>query len=366
MKSAVMPELVIGDIVVKKPVIQGGMGIGVSLSRLASAVADEGGIGVISSVGMSFLSPDKYKRNSEGNMKALRDEIRKARAMTKGVLGLNIMFAITEFDEILVAAFEEGIDVVFMGAGLPLKLPKELTPEMLKTSRTKTAVIVSSDRASKIIFQNWEKYFNHVPDAVVVEGPMAGGHLGFKKENIDNPDFELEKILPGVIEAVKPFEKTFNKKIPVIAAGGIFTGEDIHRFMDMGAAGVQMATRFVATDECDASDDFKKSYIDSKKEDIVIIKSPVGLPGRAIRNDFLDGVEAGKKKPFSCPWKCLKTCNFRESPYCIAQALVNAQKGKLADGFAFAGANAWKIKEIISVKKLFKLLEEEYMHYSPA
>jgi len=366
MKYNEMPELVIGDIVAKRPIVQGGMGIGVSLSRLASAVANEGGIGVISSVGMSFLDEDKKKRSKDANILAIREEIRKARKMTDGVLGINIMLALTEFDEILKASFEEGIDIVFMGAGLPLKLPKEITPELLKSSKTKTAVIVSSDRAAKIIFQNWEKYFNHVPDAVVVEGPLAGGHLGFKNENIENPDYTLEKIFPGVIDAVKPFEQAFSKKIPVIAAGGIFTGEDIHKFIDMGASGVQMATRFVATDECDASDDFKKSYIDSKKEDIIIIKSPVGMPGRAIRNTFLDEVEAGRKKPFYCPWKCLKTCNFKESLYCIAQALVSAQKGVLADGFAFAGANAYKIREIISVKKLFSLLENEYSHYNPA
>ena len=366
MESGQMPQLVIGDIVARKPVIQGGMGIGVSLARLAAAVANEGGIGVIASVGLSFLNPDKYKKSKEGNMEALRDEIRRARTMTDGVLGLNIMYAITEFDDILKAAFEEEIDVVFMGAGLPLKLPAELTPEILKTSRTKTAVIVSSDRAAKIIFQNWGKYFNHVPDAVVVEGPMAGGHLGFKIEQIENPDYALEKILPAVIEAVKPYEEQFSKKIPVIAAGGIFTGADIHKFIDMGASGVQMATRFVATDECDASDEFKKSYIAAGRDDITIIKSPVGLPGRAVSNDFLNDVEAGEKKPFKCPWKCLKTCDFRTAPYCIAMALVNAQKGILSDGFAFTGSNAYRIKEIVPVKKLFSMLGEEYAQYNPA
>jgi nitronate monooxygenase len=207
---------------------------------------------------------------------------------------------------------------------------------------------------------------NHVPDMVVVEGPMAGGHLGFKPEQIDDPAYALEKILPPVIEAVKPYEEQFGKKIPVIAAGGIFSGDDIHRFIDMGASGVQMATRFVATEECDASQDFKNAYIQSKEEDIIIIKSPVGMPGRAIRNNFLECVEAGGKKPFSCPWKCLKTCDFRQSLYCIAQALVNAQKGFLAEGFAFAGSNAWKVKEIVSVKKLFELLEKEYSMYKQA
>ncbi len=366
MNTDKMPELVIGNITARKPIIQGGMGVGVSLARLASAVANEGGIGVISSVGMSFLDSARGKRSSEGNMIALREEIRKARKMTKGILGLNIMFAITEFEDILKAAFEEEIDIVFMGAGLPLQLPGELTPDILKNGKTKTAVIVSSDRAAKIIFQRWEKHYSHVPDLVVVEGPLAGGHLGFKNENIEDPEYALEKIFPGVVEAVKPFEQSSGKKIPVIAAGGIFTGEDIRKFIDMGASGVQMATRFVATDECDASDEFKNAYINCSREDIVIIKSPVGMPGRAIRNSFLDDVAAGDKKPFSCPWKCLKTCDFRQSLYCIAQALVNAQKGRLAEGFAFAGASAYRIKEIVSVKKLFNLLEEEYLGCNPA
>ncbi|HDL86141.1 MAG TPA: nitronate monooxygenase, partial [Candidatus Acetothermia bacterium] len=214
--------------------------------------------------------------------------------------------------------------------------------------------------AAKIIFQHLVKRYQHVPDAVVVEGPLAGGHLGFKKEEIDNPEYSLDKLVPAVIETIEPFEQQFGKNIPVIAAGGIFTGADIAKFMQLGAQGVQMATRFVATDECDASTEFKEAYLRCRKEDLVIIDSPVGLPGRAIRNEFLDDVSAGIKKPFKCPWKCLKTCDYRTSPYCIARALTNAKKGEMNDGFAFAGSNAYRVDKITSVHELIESLLEEY------
>jgi NAD(P)H-dependent flavin oxidoreductase YrpB (nitropropane dioxygenase family) len=193
-----------------------------------------------------------------------------------------------------------------------------------------------------------------------VEGPMAGGHLGFKREQIDDPDYKLEKLIPEVLNVVKRFEEQVERVIPVIAAGGIFTGADIYKFLGLGAQGVQMATRFVATHECDASPQFKQSYLNCEKDDLIIIQSPVGLPGRAIRNKFLDEVSAGERRPFKCPWQCLKTCDFREVPYCIAQALKNARQGMLEEGYTFAGSNAYRVNEIISVKELFHKLEQEY------
>jgi len=225
---------------------------------------------------------------------------------------------------------------------------------------TKFVPIVSSDRAAKIIFKSWAKQYSHVPDAVVVEGPLAGGHLGFKKEQINDPDYALEKLVPEVVAAIKPFQEQFNKNIPVIAAGGIYTGADIHKFMQLGAQGVQMGTRFVATYECDASPKFKDAYLKCKKEDIIIINSPVGLPGRAIRNNFLERVAAGGKEIFKCPWKCLKSCDFKNVPYCIGRALTNAKKGDLEEGFAFVGANAYRVDKILSVKELIESLIEEY------
>lgn len=359
-----MPKLRIGDLEVNIPIIQGGMGVGISLSGLASAMANAGGIGVIATAGIGMLEPDFATNFNQANKRALRKEIRKAKKMTKGTIGVNIMVALSDFYDMVKIAVEEGADLVLLGAGLPLRNLKVLLPDKLKEIKTKVAPIVSSSRAAKVIFQYWQKNYNHVPDAVVVEGPLAGGHLGFKKEQIDRPDYTLEKILPQVISVIKPFEQYFNKNIPVIAAGGIYTGADIYKFMQLGAQGVQTATRFVATYECDASIKFKETYVKCIKEDLIIIDSPVGLPGRAIRNNFLDEVLSGVRKPFKCPWKCLKTCNFKKAPYCIALALTNAQKGRLEEGFAFAGANAYRVGEIISVKELIATLLEEYKNAS--
>ena len=356
-----MPDLTINNLKVKKPIIQGGMGVGISMSNLASAVVNEGGIGVISSIGLGLLT-ERQKKSSykEGNKQTLKHEIRRARSLTSGVLGLNIMVAVTDYDELVKLAFDEEIDIIFLGAGLPLKLPPAITIDRIKNGMTKVAIIVSSGRAANLIFQSWQKRYDHVPDLVVVEGPMAGGHLGFKKEQIFNPVYALELLIPDVLSMVKRYEIIYEKSIPVIAAGGIYTGADIFKFMELGVQGVQMGTRFVATHECDASQGFKQAYIDCKQEDITIIESPVGLPGRAIRNQFLNEVTAGKRKPFRCPWKCLKTCDYREAPYCIAKALINAQKGNVGEGYTFAGANAYRVQEIISVKQLFEKLDMEY------
>ena len=355
-----MPNLKINNLIVEKPIIQGGMGVGISMSGLASAVANAGGIGVISTVGLGLLEDNPKMRFKERNKERLIREIIKARSLTNGVLGLNIMVAISDYNDLLKLAFDEEISIIFLGAGLPLKFPETITADRLKNGSTKVGVIVSSGRAAQLIFQSWQKKYNHVPDLVVVEGPMAGGHLGFKKEQIFNPDYALEQLMPDVLSIVKKFEIQFEKNIPVITAGGIYTGADIYKFIKMGAQGVQMGTRFVATHECDASLEFKQTYINCKEDDITIIQSPVGLPGRAIRNKYIDEVSAGERKPFKCPWKCLKTCDFREAPYCIAKALTNAQKGNVEEGYTFAGANAHRVNEVISVKDLFESLEKEY------
>jgi NAD(P)H-dependent flavin oxidoreductase YrpB (nitropropane dioxygenase family) len=307
-----------------------------------------------------MLEADFERNFKEANRRVLHRELEMAKEMTKGIIGVNLMVALSDFDELLRVAVAEGTDLVLLGAGLPLKVPELWPPGEWAKIRTKIVPIVSSSRAAKIIFQSWQKHYNCVPDAVVVEGPLAGGHLGFKKEQINDPDYKLEKILPEVISIIKPFEQHFNKNIPVIAAGGVYTGADIYKFIQLGAGGVQMATRFAATYECDASEEFKKVYVKCSKDDLVIIDSPVGLPGRAIRNRFLENIESGNRIPVKCPWKCLKTCDVRTSPYCIARALTNAKLGHLEEGFAFAGANAYRIDKIISVKELFKILLMEY------
>ena len=355
-----MPQLKIGNLIVEKPIVQGGMGVGISLSGLASAVANQGGLGVISSVALGLLDKSKKMKYREANIHMLRQEIRNARRLTDGVIGLNIMVAMSDYEALLQCAIEEEVDIVFMGAGLPLRFPKAFSPQDIQKIKTHFAPIVSSARAAQIVFQYWEKSFGRIPEAVVVEGPKAGGHLGFKREQINDPKYQLENIIPEVIAVMNTFEQRLNKSIPVIAAGGVYSGADIRKYLEMGAGAVQMGTRFVATHECDASLEFKQAYIDSKKEDIKIIQSPVGLPGRAIGNSFLDEVEAGEKKPFQCSWKCIKTCDFRTTPYCIADALANAQQGQLLKGFTFAGSNAYKVDKIISVQELFESLQLEY------
>ncbi len=356
MSSILTQQLKIGDIIAKLPIIQGGMSVGISLSGLASAVANEGGIGIIGTADIGMNEPDFRDNFLEANIRALRNEIRKARELTKGIIGVNIMVALTNFADLVKTAIEEKVDIIFSGAGLPLNLPSFLQ----ENSITKLAPIVSSARAAGIIAKKWTEKYDYLPDAIVVEGPKAGGHLGFKEFEINDPEYALEKLVPEVIQELKLFVEKYGRSVPVIAAGGIYTGADIFRFIQLGAAGAQMATRFVTTYECDASEKFKQAYIDAKKEDIMIIKSPVGMPGRAIRNKFLEEVGAGKKKPFACPYHCLKTCALEKSPYCISFALINAQRGNLDRGFAFCGSNAWRAEKIISVKELIETLIEEY------
>lgn len=351
-----MKALKIGDLTATTPIIQGGMGVGISLWGLASAVANEGGIGVISAAGLGLLYNDYSHDYSEAGIWGMRQEIRKAREASKGIIGVNIMVALSHFTELVRTAIEEKVDIIFAGAGLPLNLPSYLTPE----ATTKLVPIVSSARAAKIICTKWYSEYKYIPDAIVVEGPNAGGHLGFKHEQIEDNNFSLEAIVPQVVSEVKRFAEQHNCKIPIIAGGGVYSGEDIYRILSLGADAVQMGTRFVATKECDASETFKQAYINSEKDDIKIIQSPVGLPGRAIGNSFLDKVAEGLCRPKKCAFNCLRTCDIEKTPYCIMLALYNAYKGRMEHGYAFCGANAWRCDRILSVKELIESLRAEY------
>ena len=356
-----MNSLNIGGLEVRLPIIQGGMGVGISLSGLASAVANEGGIGVISSVGVGMNESNYANNFRDSNRIGLIKEIRKARTKTKGILGVNIMLALTDFDEILKISVDEKIDVVFMGAGLPLKIPSSILQQNDENTKTKFVPKVSSARAAKLIFQYWSNKYQRIPDAVVVEGPKAGGHLGFKKKDLNDPKFNIFNLIKETIPEIDKFEQQYGIEIPVIAAGGIYTGKDIYEIMQAGAKGVKMGTRFVTTNECDAAMSFKKNYLSCKKEeDIAIIDSPVGLPGRVIRNNFVDQILNGEKKPIKCPWKCIKTCNYKEAPFCIALALINSAKGYFSEGFSFAGTNAYLADKIQTVKETFSELILEY------
>ena len=350
----------IGDLQPELPIIQGGMGVAVSLAGLASAVANEGGIGVISAAGIGMNEPYYNKNFREANKRALKKEILKARSLTNGIIGVNIMMALTDHDDLIKVALDEEIDIIIMGAGLPLKIPAMINESGRKNHHTKLVIKVSSSKAAKLIFQYWDNKYNIIPDAVVVEGPLAGGHLGFKREDLFGEVIPLHKLISETVNEIKYFEEKYDKEIPIIAAGGIYTGKDIYNILKSGAKAVKLGTRFVTTYECDASEEYKMSYLNCNEKDIIIIDSPVGLPGRVVKNDFVDQILNGNTKPFKCVWNCLLTCNYKEAPYCIAQALFNSAKGKMSDGFAFAGANAYKATKIQHVSELINDLVIEY------
>jgi NAD(P)H-dependent flavin oxidoreductase YrpB (nitropropane dioxygenase family) len=349
-----MKSFFIGNREIKLPIIQGGMGVGISLSGLASAVANEGGIGVISCAGLGLLYRQAPRNYLSDCIWGLKEEIRKARERTNGIIGVNIMVALSNFQDMVKTAISEKVDVIFAGAGLPLDLPSYLPAG----SNVSLVPIVSSSRAARILCEKWKNGYNYLPDGIVVEGPKAGGHLGFKKEQIDDLQYALEKIVPEVVAVTKDYAG--EKNIPVIAAGGIATGEDISRIMELGAMAVQMGSIFVTTRECDASDEFKHVYINSSEKDMRIIESPVGMPGRAIDGEFIRKVNSGSEKPKSCPFHCIKTCDYNKSLYCIIKALYNAARGNMKKGYAFAGTNACLADKISSVKEVIEKLKIEY------
>ncbi len=343
-----MNNLKIGNLTVRLPIIQGGMGVGISMSGLASAVANEGGVGVISCAGIGLIYRHRAKDYMDACIIGLKEEIRKAKEKSSGIIGVNIMMALTNFSDMVKTSISEKADVIFAGAGLPLDLPKYRTANCT----TKLVPIVSSARAAKIICEKWKVLYDYLPDLVVVEGPKAGGHLGFKTEHLTDPNYAIEKLIPEVVKEVSFFEEKYKQEIPVIAAGGIYTGEDMYNIMQLGAKGVQISSRFVTTHECDADDKFKQAYIKAEEDEVEIIQSPVGMPGRALKNEFLDKVKQGLMAPKSCPYDCLHTCDYKKVPYCIIIALYNAYRGDLKKGYAFAGSNAYLATKISSVKEI--------------
>jgi len=387
--------LVIGDLVVEKPVIQGGMGVGISLSSLAGAVAKAGGAGIISAAQIGFQEPDFEANQLEANLRAIGKEMEKARKIAQGgVIGFNIMVATKEYERYVKAAVKAGADLIISGAGLPVTLPgcvmeaeREMTAERGMVAgcettaergmaagcgtkaergmahRTKLAPIVSTVKAASVICKMWDRKYHIAPDLVVVEGPLAGGHLGFSRDqladlgadtaNIDETfkraDYDEE--VKNIIKLVQEVGRNYGKKIPVVTAGGIYTHEDVLHQMELGADGVQVATRFVTTEECDAPDGYKQAYIKAKKEDIVITKSPVGMPGRAIFNSFLESIRKERRPPKHC-LNCLEQCSPKTAPYCITEALVRAAKGDMDDALIFCGTNAYRAKRIETVAEV--------------
>ncbi len=338
----------IGDLEIRIPVIQGGMGVGVSLSGLAGAVASAGGVGVISTAQIGFRDPEFDWDPIECNLRAVKREIARARELAKGgVIGVNIMVVTQRYAEYVKAAVEAGADLIISGAGLPMDLPG-----LVKGSAVKIAPIVSGQRALRVILNYWKKHYDRKPDLVVLEGPKAGGHLGFREEELKSLTEEAyDQEVHRVIDLAK------SQEIPLAVAGGIYTRADMDRYLDMGADGVQMATRFVTTYECDAHPNYKQTYIDAKESDICIVHSPVGMPGRAIRNEFLERVERGERFMTRC-WRCITTCDPAVSPYCITRALINAVEGNCREGLLFCGSNAYraeKLEHVADIMEEFRL-----------
>ena len=352
-------DLNIGGLKVPTPIVQGGMGVGISLSGLSSAVARAGGIGVISAAVIGSLKERYREFGQRADAVALEDEIKEARRLSAGsagAIGVNVMVAGTRFGELVEASLRAGADAVFAGAGLPLDLPSYLQPGQ----RTKLVPIVSSAKAARLIAKRWITKYDYTPDGFVVEGPKAGGHLGFKKDEVDDEQFNVYSLVAQVREVAEEIGSQRGTRPAVIAAGGIFTGTDIATAIASGADGVQMATRFIATEECDADPAFKQALVDCTADDIEIIPSPVGLPGRAIGGPFVDQVRAGERTAKVCRYNCLVPCQGVGAVYCIAEALINASRGNLADGFVFVGGNAHLVNEITTVPELVAELRTEY------
>lgn len=348
-----MEGIKLGEKKSQYPIIQGGMGVGVSMHKLAGNVSKEGGIGIISTADIGYQEEDFNKDPMKANLRAIEKEIKLAREIAgeDKIIGVNIMVALKNYKEIVEECVRNKIDLIISGAGIPKELP-----EYVQGTKTKIAPIVSSLRCCQLIVKHWIKKYDYIPDMIVIEGPEAGGHLGFKREELEEENKpKLEDITKEIVEYIKEIEKDYNKKIPVISAGGIWDKKDIEKFLEIGASGVQMATRFVATYECDASDEFKKAYINAKKEDIKIIQSPVGMPGRAICNEFIKNTENKKCKINKC-YNCIKTCNIATTPYCITKALVNSVKGNMDNGLIFCGSNVDKVDKIVSVHELIQEL----------
>ena len=340
--------LVIGNLVVPVPVIQGGMGVGISLHSLAGTVAAQGGIGVISTAQIGYREPDFDADPVGANLRAIRTETEKARQIAQGgVLGVNIMVATRRYEDYVRAAVAAGIDLIISGAGLPVDLPK-----IVGDAETKLVPVVSSVKSAQVIIKYWWKKYGRLPDAVIVEGPLAGGHLGFHKEQLENIDgLHYDNEVKAIIDEVSAVAAAHDARIPVIMAGGVYTRADMEHYLELGASGVQMATRFVTTYECDAAEAYKQAYIDAKEEDIVIVQSPVGMPGRAILNPFIKRVKEGPVPHGRCHL-CVSTCDPAWTPYCITEALINAARGNTEDALLFCGANAWRATKLEHVKDI--------------
>ncbi|MDO4633658.1 MAG: nitronate monooxygenase family protein [Eubacteriales bacterium] len=366
-----MNELQIGSHILTRPIFQGGMGIGISLGGLAGAVAKAGGAGVISAAQIGFREADFKEHPLEANLRAIPKEFARARTISpKGFLGINIMVAMQHYAEYVIGAVAAGADFIVSGAGLPVELPR-----LVEGSKTLIGPIVSTVKSAQVILKYWDRKYHRIPDFLVIEGPLAGGHLGFSKKQaetylesdrnltaaVTDTDMPAGKRpysaeITDILAAVKEYELRFRKHIPVIIGGGISTREKAEEAFALGADAIQVATRFVTTEECDADEAFKSAYVNAGPKDIILTKSPVGMPGRAIANSFTKQVNAGKKFPPTACYGCLKGCKPKEIPYCITEALINAANGDQEHGLIFCGANAHLCTKIETVEDVMREL----------
>ena len=362
--------LIIGDLIIKKPVVQGGMGVGISLSGLAGAVAKAGGLGIISTAQIGFREPEFSENPEKANLKAIEKELKKAREIAgektsegdRPAVGFNIMVATKHYEHYVRAAVEAGADIIISAAGLPIQLP-----QYVKGSSTKIAPIVSSAKSASVICRMWDRKYHCAPDMVVIEGPLAGGHLGFSRDELTNYGADTSRVsetyqlgrydeeIMKIISVIREYENKYQKKIPVVSAGGVFDQKDMEHHMKLGVDGVQVGTRFVTTEECDAPESYKQAYIHAAQEDIVIVKSPVGMPGRAIKNPFLEKVAVEKEKITRC-FQCLEHCDPKTIPYCITKALIRAAEGDIENALLFCGANAYRCQKIEKVDQVMREL----------
>jgi len=356
-----LKPLAIGDLRVEIPIIQGGMGVRVSVASLAGAVADCGAAGTIASVGLPPDTEENRRDVPKSSREYLQKEIRRAREISKGVIGVNIMVALSNYEDLVRTTAQEDADYIISGAGLPISLP-----EFAEGSDIKLIPLVASGRGASLLLKTWKRRYNRFPDAIVVEGPLSGGHIaGYSLAELESgreamktrPD--LEEAVKDVISLAGEYERSYGVKIPVIAAGGIFDGKDMARFLKMGAAGVQIGTRFVATRECSAADEFKQLYIDSGEEDLVFIQSPVGMPAKVIRTPFVESILRGERKEFTCNYVCLRTCDPSKAQFCIAKALIDAVEGDIDNAVVLAGTNVSRVTEIVPVKDLISGIVKE-------
>ncbi|MGB2629955.1 MAG: nitronate monooxygenase family protein [Candidatus Omnitrophota bacterium] len=356
-----LKPLVIGDLQIKVPIIQGGMGVRVSLAPLAAAVANCGGGGTIASVGLPPDTEENRKDQLGCQRRYLENEIKEARRLSTGAIGVNIMVALSNYEDMVRTAAKENIDYIISGAGLPISLP-----EFAEGSPVKLIPLIASARGAELLLKTWKRRYNRFPDAFVVEGPLSGGHIaGYSLEELESLKEKmreeplLENAVKDVLDLVGEYEKEYGVSIPIIAAGGIFDGKDVAKFLRLGAKGVQIGTRFVATYECSVADEFKQLYVNAKEDDLVFIQSPVGMPAKAIRTKFTDKIMSGEGEPFQCDYKCLRTCDPAKVPYCIAKALTNAASGNIDKAIVLAGTNVPRIKKIVSVKEVISEIVAE-------